>query len=210
MMSLIDLYAVMLNGQPLSQYELFMTSLRTGNTRNVTNATGSEERYPAVSADGKQILFTSNRWGKGEFYNVFLTDPEGKRVEQRTQLEDVCYLPTWSADGRTIAFGIGNTSEAGLLEMTTRRMARLPDMRDSYLSPDGSKITFTQKVGKGFAVFMMNRDDNQVKQLTQHESEQGGVGPVFSPDSKQILYCDDVDGKEISEIFVINADGADN
>lgn len=183
-MSLIDLYAVMLNGQPLSQYELFMTSLRTGNTRNITNATGSEERYPAVSADGKQILFTSNRWGKGEFYNVFLTGPEGKRVEQLTQLEDVCYFPTWSADGRTIAFGIGNTSEAGLLDMTTRRMARLPDMRDSYLSPNGSKITFTRKVGKGFAVFMMNRDDNQVKQLTQHESEQGGVGPVFSPDSK--------------------------
>lgn len=206
--------------QPLSQYELFMTSLRTGDTeifatnpvtgdtRNITRSPKSEDRYPAVSADGKQVLFTSNRWGNGEHFNVFLTDPMGQKVEQLTQLEDVCYFPTWSADGHTVAFGIGNTSEAGLLNIKTRKLTRLADVRDPYLSPDGTKITFTRKVKKGFAVFIMDRDGRNVQQLTRHESELGGVGPVFSPDGRKILYCDDVDGKEISEIFVVDTNGS--
>jgi TolB protein len=142
-------------------------------------------------------------------FNVYLTDPLGQHVEQLTNLPDVCYFPNWTADGQRIVFGIGNTSEVGILDMKTRRITRIPDVRDPYVSPDGRKIAFTRKVKTGFAVFVMDSDGKNVIQLTQHESQLGGVGPVFSPDGKQILYCDDLDGQEVTEIFIVNTDGSD-
>jgi TolB protein len=201
-------------------YELLMTSLRTGDTeifatnpvtgdtRNISRSPLSEDRYPAVSADGKKILFTSNRGKDEKVFEIYMTDPAGNKVEQITFLNDVCYFPSFSADGKTIVFGIGNTSEAGILDLESRRLKRVPDVRDPNVSPDGKMIVFTRKVKSGFPVFTMDINGGNVKQITLHESELGGVGPVFSPDGSKIIFSDDEQGKEVSEIYTVNTDGS--
>jgi Tol biopolymer transport system component len=62
-------------------YELFMTSLRTGDTeifatdpitgdtRNITRSPASEDRYAAISADGRRVVFTANRGSNKEHFN---------------------------------------------------------------------------------------------------------------------------------------------
>lgn len=200
-------YELLMTSLRTGDTEIFATNLKTGDTRNITRSPTSEDRYPAVSADGTKILFTSNRGTNDQDFNVYLTDPLGKKVEQLTFLNDVCYFPAFTADGQKVVFGIGNTSEAGILDMKTRKITRIADVRDPNISPDGKQITFTRKVKTGFAVFIMDADGKNTKQLTQHESQLGGVGPVFSPDGTQIIYADDVDGKEVSEIYVVNTDG---
>jgi TolB protein len=180
-----------LNSYAQKGYELFMTSLRTGDTeifatnletgdtRNITRSPNSEDCYPAISSDGEKIIFTSNRGQNDKNYNIFLTDPYGKKVEQLTFLDDVCYFPCFTADGSKVIFGIGNTSEMGILDLKTKKIIRIAEIRDPNASPDGKLIAFTKKVKTGFAVFVMDIDGKNVRQLTQHESELGGVGPVF-------------------------------
>lgn len=50
--------------------------------------------------------------------------------------------------------------------------------RDGNISPDGSKIVFTQKGNKGYGVWVMNANGNNPKQVVTHESEIGGIAPV--------------------------------
>jgi TolB protein len=52
----------------------------------------------------------------------------------------------------------------------------------------------------GYSVFRMNSDGTDSERLTEHENEIGAVGPIWSPDGKQLLYSDSVNGK--LEIFV--------
>lgn len=217
---IVVLTACHLNTYAQKGYELFMTSLRTGDTeifatnietgdtRNITRSPLSEDRYPAISADGKKLIFTSNRGANDKNFNVFMTDPYGKSVQQLTFLDDVCYFPCFTADGSKIIFGIGSTSEVGILDLKTKKITRIADVRDPNVSPNGKLITFTKKVKTGFAVFTMDLDGKNIKQLTQHESDLGGVGPVFSPDGKKIIFCDDVNGKEIAEIYTVDLDGS--
>ena len=80
---IVALTACHLNTYAQKGYELFMTSLRTGDTeifatnietgdtRNITRSPLSEDRYPAVSADGKKLIFTSNRGANDKNFNVF-------------------------------------------------------------------------------------------------------------------------------------------
>ena len=77
--------------------------------------------------------------------------------------------------------------------------------RDGNISPDGKKIVYTQKGSKGFGVWIMDYNGEKRKQIISHESEIGGIAPVWSHDGKKIAFSGQVGA--YSEIFVCQADG---
>lgn len=202
----------------LKGHQLLITSIRTGNTdifminpetgdaRNITRNPTAEDRYPMWSPDGKRIVFTSNR--DGDAFNVFVMDADGKNVKKITQEKEpaVCYFPTWQ--GNQIVFGLDRNGKGLIAGVSPdgSNFKIIADGRDPCLSPDGKKIAFTERVGKGFCVFVMDAGGKNIKQLTTHEDEIGAVCPTWSPDSKRILYSDQVG--EALEIFVCQADGS--
>jgi Tol biopolymer transport system component len=58
------------------------------------------ERSPVISADGKQVAFTSARLGEGA---IWVADADGANERRLTQLGSAG-APHWSPDGREIAF----------------------------------------------------------------------------------------------------------
>ncbi|MCU0393475.1 MAG: hypothetical protein MUE81_20365, partial [Thermoflexibacter sp.] len=62
-----------------------------------------------------------------------------------------------------------------------------------------------QQGKKGYGVWVMDANGQNRKQIIEHESEIGGIAPVWSPDGKKIAFSGQ-DG-EYAEIFVCDAEG---
>ncbi|HMQ05303.1 MAG TPA: amidohydrolase family protein [Pyrinomonadaceae bacterium] len=98
-------------------------------------------RYPAVSPDGKRVVFTA-------FSKLYMMDlPSGtpRRVTASTEGE---FMPTWSPDGRSIAYVTWTRQGGQIMSVspdggTPRQLTRRAAFY-SYpeYSPDGSKIVF--------------------------------------------------------------------
>jgi TolB protein len=200
--------------------KILITSVRTGDTEifvvdpyfadsiNLTRAPSSQERYPMWSPDGTKIVFTSDRAGQ-DTYNLYVMDADGKDVKALTHVKPHadCYFPTWAGNLIYFGYDAGDGSEAvvGRINPDGSGFAVIGPGRDPAISPDGKAIAFTQKVGKGFPVFVMDADGKNVRQLTTHEDEIGAVTPTWSPDGSKILYSDQVG--EALELFVMDRDG---
>ncbi len=110
---------------------------------------------PAISPDGKQIVFT-RRWVdkiKDQYLsNLWIVDVEGTRVRELTSGNFSDSSPVWSPDGKRIAFlsDRDGTTQLHVMWVETREMAQLTHLErapsDITWSPDGKQIAFTSTV----------------------------------------------------------------
>ena len=99
-------------------------------------------RYPAISPDGKTIVFSY----KGDLY---LVDYEGGEARQITSNPTYDYSPVWSPDGKTIAFASDRYGNFDIftvsvkggepVRLTTHSAKETP----WTFTPDGKNILFT-------------------------------------------------------------------
>ena len=169
----------------------------------------------AVAQKG-QIVYTdiepaTDRW------EVFLIDADGRNPRNLTNHFAMDGNPTWSADGRQIAFvrRIDKNRERFEIDMGVYVMNADGDnvhrltpssvrASEPDWSPDGMKIVYTAKTPKGKStIYVMDRDGAHAVKLTQ------GVAPRWSPDGRQIVFVrfeGPVD--QLSRIYVMHSDGS--
>jgi len=101
---------------------------------------------PRWSPDGKQIVFMASTQGKP--WKTCLVSTEGGTPQQLISDERAEYDPGWSPDGKTLVFSARTPRDPSrmaiyLLELSTRRLSRLPGSEGMYSprwSPDGRFI----------------------------------------------------------------------
>jgi TolB protein len=142
----------------------------------------SHEESPAWSPDGKRIAFTSTREGNQE---IFLAPsplvPDGRpsivpdRSSSFRRLTNDPALdahPTWSPDGKRIAFATARWGdlEIALMDADGSHLTRLTESPglDDYpaFSPDGRHIAFTSNRDGNFEVYLMAPDGTHPRNLT--------------------------------------------
>jgi dipeptidyl aminopeptidase/acylaminoacyl peptidase len=105
-----------------------------------------------ISPDGSLILFTRtwvDKMRDGSASNVWMTDPRGERVRQLTEGNWRDGSPTFSPDGKRVAFvsDRDGTSQLYVMWLDTREVAKLTNLDRSpggvTWSPDGTRIAFT-------------------------------------------------------------------
>jgi len=108
--------------------------LTSSDFRSIQTVTSSDRDFaPALSPDGKQVVFMSRREGNWDVYLVDVAGSEPKRLTTDPAMEG---LPTWSPDGQAIAFASNAGGEWAIWAM----MANGSEQRKLFLMkgpPDG-------------------------------------------------------------------------
>lgn len=161
----------------------------------------------ATMGDNGRILFTSNRDGNAEIYDM---QPDGSDQRRLTVNSAVDEEPSASPDGLEIAFTSLRDGNSEIYTMnsdgsgqTNRTNNAATDDTPAW-SPDGSEIAFRSDRDGNFEIYKMNADGTGQTRLTNNPATE--CCPTWSPDSARIAFHTDRDGN--FEIYEMNADGS--
>jgi len=142
---------------------------------------------------------------------IFLTDAEGIQHERLYGLKAYLWAPTWSPDGRRIAFSCYANGRGQIFVMNAdgtgaRNISRNRHCdRSPSWSPDGRRIAFVSNRSGDWEIYAMGADGGAPRRLTASR----GVDrrPVWSPDGARIAF--ESNRATDLDVYVMNADGAD-
>ncbi len=193
----------------------------------------NKARWPQISADGKYVTFSRDKTQVENkvVWNLGVVDlATGKLTEP--QCSQLSYLPNWSADGtkiyytdpdRVIMAANVTTGPATLVGPSAsyydsasnmaRPLVNWPPIQSTTLSPDGKQFVFSMKAHDRWEINTMSIYGGAQNGVTGPDDAYyltgkvvHNVAPTWSPDSAQILFLSDRNGKW--EFFVMKADGS--
>lgn len=141
----------------------------------------------AWSPNGREVVFVQ-RVEESQADALFSVRVDGSGLRRITPpVESEIYGPSWSPDGRTIAFTVWNNGQesiwiVGANGSRLRKIAekaRMPDW-----SPDGRRIIFTDRL----SILTMAPDGSRRRQITPPVLEDETFQATFSPDGSKIAY----------------------
>ncbi|HEX6938392.1 MAG TPA: BamA/TamA family outer membrane protein [Longimicrobiales bacterium] len=177
-------------------------------------------RYSSSSAsfspDGRYLAFAAQTGGRDALY---IYDLERNRLDRKLEYGLSAIMnPTWSPDGRQIAFsGIdGGLTDLFITDLDGN-LRRLTNDRYANLfpswSPDGRSIAFStdQAPGTDFEtlsysnlrVALYHLDTGEIE-LLPHQDVGKNINPVWSPDSRSLIWVSDRTGTK--DLYLFNRD----
>ena len=164
-----------------------------------------------------KLTFDSDRDGErmtGTIENrsvkeVYIADYDGENQRRVTVGKSLNITPTWSPDGRSIAYSsyrrgqpnifISNIYQGTLEELTK---AAGNNFTPSW-SPDGTRLCFASTRDGNIELYVVNRDGSNIRRLTNHAASD--ITPTWAPSGTQIAFTSDRTGTP--QIYIVGADG---
>jgi tricorn protease len=181
-----------------SRGEIFTIPAEKGDTRNLTNSSGSADRDPAWSPDGRFISYFSDRSGEYKLYveaQDGLTPPREIALAKPTHY----YTPSWSPDSKKLLFTDTNLKVWVLDVATGAAEDRWPGPVDgspanaqSNLEPGFEWVAYSSRLRSLFhAIFISNAETGESKQVTDGLSD--AVWPVWDANGKYLWFLASTD-----------------
>ncbi len=207
---------VFISSRDLFSIEMFLGDALTGKITRKLTKTSIDPHFQSIqfiysagswSADGTQFAFGSVIAGKPA---LSFLDVGGRRLKDDIvfpQLGEILN-PTWSPDGRKIAFSAltGGYSDLFVYDLETQTLQNMTsdpygDLQPAW-SPDGKWIAFITErfasdlslVGSGgFHLALLDPETGEIRELPAFQAGKH-ISPQWSADGRQLYFISDRDG----------------
>jgi Tol biopolymer transport system component len=170
--------------------DVYLTPAAGGPERRLTDHP-AQDGLPRFTHDGKSVLFTSERTGNWQIWEVGVRGGEARRVRNNAYTE---WQVDESRDGSKLAFlsNLEGPECLFVMDKATGRTQRLVRHgRNSILgnphwSPDGRRIVFSSNWRIGHQIYLLDTQSAEDARLSPVLG--GGCEPRFSPDGRKVVY----------------------
>jgi len=163
--------------------QLAVSNIDGGNRQRISHVTAIETSPRVNPKNPEEVLFISGRTGKPQLYKM---RADGTGVEMITTGEGDVANPSWSPDGRKVAFSwtrgyVPGNFNIFILDVKTKQFAQLTKENGSnenpFWAPDGVHLVYSNQQGNRTEIYSMLANGTRVKQLT---SAGNNMQPVWA------------------------------
>lgn len=190
--------------------EIYLTDKEGKSIARITDRPGNDG-YIAWSPDGERIACYAYHDGR-KTWSIHTMNKDGSNRQRLTHAKNKWdSAPTWSPDGRKIAFGRAYSNEEGIWRQeiwimnadgSEQRQLTSLDGGGPSFTPDGRIVFHSSHTSE---IYIADHDGSNKKNLTNNDAEDWH--PEVSSDGRQIAFMSNRDGNH--EIYVMNIDGSD-
>ncbi len=178
--------------------EIFTIPAEKGDVRNLTNSSGSAERDPAWSPDGKSVSYFSDKSGE---YRLYIEAPEGLTPPREIVLQNPThyYTASWSPDSKKLLFSDTNLKvwvldvASGQAKVVGNDPWMVPNRTlDPVWSPDSKWVAYASRLRSMYhAIFVSNVETGETKQVTDGLAD--AVAPAWDASGKYLWFLASTD-----------------
>jgi tricorn protease len=178
--------------------EIFTIPAEKGDVRNLTNSSGSAERDPAWSPDGKYISYFSDRSGE---YRLVIEEQDGLKPPREIALPSPThyYTPSWSPNSKRILYHDTNLKvwvldvESGKAKVVGQDPWMVPQRTLAPVwSPDSKWVAYASRLRSLYrAIVVTNVDTGDTKQVTDGLAD--AMYPVFDASGNYLWFLASTD-----------------
>ena len=179
--------------------EIFTIPAEKGDIRNLTNSSGSAERDPAWSPDGKYVSYFSDKSGE---YKLVIESQDGISTPPREiALPNPThyYTPSWSPDSKKLLYTDTNLHvwvldvASGQAKVVGNDPWMVPERTlNPVWSPDSKWVAYSSRLKSLYhAIFVTNVETGETKQVTDGLSD--AVWPAWDASGKYLWFLASTD-----------------
>jgi tricorn protease len=196
--------------------EIFTIPADKGDVRNLTNSSGTAERDPAWSADGKFLSYFSDKSGE---YKLYIEAQDGLTPAREIALPNTkhYYTPSWSPDGKKILY-TDTDLKLWVLDVATGQgkivgedpwMVPTRTMNPVW-SPDSKWIAYAKHLNTLYKVIVaVNLETGKTQQVTDGLAD--AISPAFDAGGKYLWFFASTDfGLKSQWLDMTNYDHEEN
>lgn len=158
----------------------------------------------------KMLYISAQRKGKGQFsYRLLMADSDGERERVLLESREPIVTPTWSPDGRSVAYVSFESSRPAIYthELATgsrQKMTNFKGLNSSpSWSPDGRRLAMVLSKDGSPDIYVMDIATKALKRVTKHFGID--TEPSWMPDGKSVIFTSDRGGKpQIYQVTIAN------
>ena len=148
----------------------------------------------------------------GQSYRLLIADADGARPREALKSSEPVLSPSWSPDGKQIAYVSFETSRPAIYRQTVATGARekltnYPGLNSApSWSPDGKQLAMVLSKDGNPEIYILNLVSRQLRRITEHSAID--TEPSWMPDGRSLVFTSDRGGQpqiyrvELSNLLV--------